>query len=381
MNETDSKIGLIMTGGGARAAYQVGVLRAIADLIPKRSASPFKIICGTSAGAINAATLATHAHSFRISVYRLLSIWSNFHVDQVFRSDVIGIFQTGAHWLLTMMTAGLISKRDALYLLDRAPLRQLLEHYFNPRDIQSAIDLGHLHALSVTASGYDSHQSITFFQGHSSLQGWSRSRRIGAHAEIGIDHLMASSAIPFIFAPQKLNREFFGDGSMRQIAPISPALHLGAERVLVIGNRHPEEEDIQRVSGREYPSFGEIAGHALNSIFLDSLEADIERLERINKTISLIPEKVREENDVELRHVDVLVISPTEDLGSLATNYIKELPTPFRMLLHGIGATRPSGSSLMSYLLFEKGYCRRLIDLGYKNAMSQASDIKQLLNT
>lgn len=369
-----------MGGGGARAAYQVGVLRAIADLMPRKSASPFKILCGTSAGAINAAALATHAHNFRIAVYRMNNIWSNFHVDQVFRADTTGIIKTGANWLLTMMTAGLLGKRDALYLLDRTPLRQLLQRVFNPADINNAIDRGHLHALSVTASGYTSHQSVSFYQGHESLQSWTRSRRLGSRAEIGIDHLMASSAIPFIFAPQKVNREFFGDGSMRQIAPISPALHLGANRVLVIGNRQPDEGNNARISENEFPSFGEIAGHALNSIFLDSLEADFERLSRINKTISLIPLETREQHDIELHHVDILVIAPSQDLGDLASHYVHELPRSLRLLLRGIGATRPSGSSLVSYLLFEKGYCRKLIKLGYEDACAQASALRDLLN-
>lgn len=374
-----SRTGLILTGGGARAAYQVGVLRAIARLVPRGSASPFPVICGTSAGALNAASLALEADDFRHAVSRLVRIWANFRSGQVFRSDALGIARTGAHWLLAMMSAGLLGRSESLYLLDRTPLQRLMTRHFDVRRLQANIDAGLLHALSITASGYTSHESVSFFQGAPDLQPWRRARRVGCRARLGVEHLLASSAIPFVFAAQKVNREYFGDGSMRQIAPISPALHLGASRVLVIGNRHRDEQAPPRRPVTEYPSFGEIAGHVLNSIFLDSLEADIERLQRINRTISLIPRHRLEENGILLRHVDVLVISPSQDLGELAARHRHELPRTLRLLFRGIGAMRPSGASLLSYLLFEKGYCRELIKLGYRDAMRQQADIRQLL--
>jgi NTE family protein len=371
------RVGLILAGGGARAAYQVGVLKAIAELLPRESPNPFPVLCGTSAGAINATTLAIYATRFHEGVRRLNYVWRNFNVNQVFRADVPGVFANGMRWLGAMVLGGL-GRRNPRALLDRAPLRQLLQRTMPCDRIQQSIDAGALHALSVTASGYSSGQSVTFFQGVSSLSTWRRSRRFGSAANITIDHLMASSAIPFIFSAVKINREFFGDGSMRQIAPISPALHLGAERVLVVGVRY-ENPSSARAESDEYPSLAQIAGNVLNSIFLDSLEADLERLQRINKTISLISADQLREGGVTLRSVDVLVIAPSADLEKIAARHAHHLPRSIRFLLRGLGAFNRNGSNLVSYLLFEKPFCRELIDLGYKDAMHRKEEILRFL--
>lgn len=380
MFKKSNKIALILTGGGARAAYHVGVLKAIAEIVPKESSNPFKIICGTSAGAINAMCLATHAFNFRKSVQRILSIWANFHVRHVFRDDIPTILYIISQWFLSIIFAGRFRKERYLYLLDRKPLRKLLAKYIQEDDVQYSIDNKHLDALCITASGYSSHQSVSFFQSVESLQDWSRVQRVGVKTKITIDHLMASSAIPFIFSPQKINREHFGDGSMRQTAPISPALHLGADKVLVVGNRFEYPENMKRIKEDKVPSIGQIAGHALDSIFLDSLVADIERVQRINTTVSLIPEEKRFEHGIKLREVDVLVISPSEDMGQIASDYVQELPRTIRFLLTGMGGAKKKESNLISYLLFEKGYCRRLIDLGYKDAMLEKEKIAKFLD-
>ncbi len=372
------KVGLILAGGGARAAYQVGVLKAIAEMLPPDSPNPFSILCGSSAGAINATTLAIYATRFHEGVRRLTYVWWNFNVHQVFRADVIGVMSNGMRWFAAMILGGL-GRRNPRALLDRAPLRRLLQRTMPCEKIQESIDSGVLHALSVTASGYDSGQSVTFFQGAPSLTTWYRSRRVGSAANITIDHLMASSAIPFVFAAEKINREYFGDGSMRQIAPISPALHLGADRVLVVGVRQESQSGAARVESDEYPSLAQIAGHVLNSIFLDSLEADLERLQRINKTIGLIPVQQLREGGVTLRNVDVLVISPSEDLEKIAARHAHQLPQTIRFLLRGLGALNRHGSNLVSYLLFEKPYCRELINLGYKDAMHRKEEILRFL--
>ena len=373
------KIGLILTGGGARAAYQVGFLRAVSHMLPRGAPNPFQIICGTSAGAVNAAVMAAGATEFQRTVRRLMLVWKYFHVDHVYRSDVPSVIGTGSKWLGAMLLGGL-GKNNPTSLLDNAPLAQLLRRHLDLPGIRRSIESGALYALSVTASGYTSGQSVSFFQGVPGLGGWQRARRIGVPEMIDIDHLMASSALPFLFPAVPLRREFFGDGSMRQIAPISPALHLGADRVIVIGVGRQAGNATERIKTIAYPSLAQIAGHALNSIFLDSLEVDIERLQRINRTIRLISPEDRSRHDVQLREVDVLVISPSEEIDRIAARHTRELPRSIRFLLRGLGATRTGGATLTSYLLFEPAYCRALIALGYKDTMARREEVLRLIS-
>ncbi|VAX00821.1 Patatin [hydrothermal vent metagenome] len=377
-NTEKAKIGIVMMGGGARAAYQVGVLRAIVDMRPKNSPSPFDIISGTSAGAINAVSLACAASNYQLAVMRINHVWRNFQIDHVFRGDMRGIFLTILKWM-GIKIFSFSKTSNPLYLLDRKPLSELLNKHLKFDDIQKSIDNGHIQAISVTASGYTSGQSVTFYQAAHGIKRWVRSRRVGCRENITLAHLMASSAIPLMFAPVRINREFFGDGSMRQMAPLSAALHLGSDRILVIGNRDELVEPSNRDDNAEKPSLSQIAGHVMNSIFLDSLEADIERLERINKTVSLIPDSILKQKDIGLRKVESLLISPSEDLGDMAQPYVSKLPFTLRLLLGNVGSKKDQGSSLVSYLMFQKDYCRSLIRLGYKDAMAQRDKIEYLL--
>ena len=379
-NKAALKLGLVLPGGGARAAYQVGVLRALAKILPKESPNPFPIITGTSAGSINAVALAIHASHFRKGVLRISHVWENFNVNQVFRADPQGLMTAGAHWLAAMFMGGL-GKYNPHSLLDRSPLPPLLDRYLPYENIQQSIDEGYLHAIGITASGYNSGQSVTFYQGDKSIIDWDREQRIGCSEALTTQHLMASSAIPFLFSAVKINREYFGDGTMRQVAPLSPAVHLGADRLLIVGIRKRQLVTPEQILKNTYPSMAQVAGHVLNSIFLDSLDADIERLERINKTISLISDKKLEQGGITLRPVDILTISPSVSLDEIAQRHAHRLPRSLRFFLRGVGANATHGSSVISYLLFEKAFCRELIVLGYKDAMRVKEKILHFLDT
>lgn len=368
----DGKAALVLTGGGARAAYQVGVLSAIREIRGRRPGNPFPILCGTSAGGINAAALAVFSSDFNAGVRKLAWIWRNFHVQDVYRADAAALVATGARWGGALMFGWAI-RQTPRSLLDNSPLRALLERVLDFGAIQRAIDAGHLHAVSVAASGYSSGENLAFFEAAPEVQPWRRAQRIGMETRLGVEHLLASSAIPFVFPAVKINREYFGDGSMRQLAPISPAIHMGAERILVIGSGRLAEEGRQRTE--DYPSLAQIAGHALSSIFLDGLAVDLERMQRINATLSSFTAEAREAAGIRLRPIETLVISPSKRLDAIAGRHREALPLALRTLLRGVGAMRRDGSTLLSYLLFEPEFTRALMDLGYQDTMTRRDEV------
>ena len=380
MSEASQRIALVLSGGGARAAYQVGVLKAVAELLPEYKTSPFPIICGTSAGAINATVLACSASRFKIGVKRLEQVWANFHSGQIYRSDFLGMTANSMRWL-----ANLFRKRQpdtpTPSLLDNAPLRDLLKVVVPFNEIAKAINKGDLYAISVTCSGYTSGESISFFEAHPEVDGWHRYRRAGARTRIQLQHLIASSAIPMVFPAVKINREYFGDGSVRFMAPISPALHLGADKVFIVGVDPVRNTDKTRFVDRGYPTIAEIAGHVMDSVFLDSLDSDMERLKRINNTLSKFTDEERRERGITLKPVDTLVIAPSKDLSDLSGKHGRALPRVARFFFRRIGITSKTGSTILSYLLFEGPYTRELIELGYQDAMHQKAEIRRFFGS
>jgi NTE family protein len=373
------KTALFLTGGGARAAYQVGVLQAIYSLLSEAGwpagKNPFDIVCGTSAGAINATAYACRADDVEHSIGHLLNVWRGLQVEQVYRADSIGVIRSGARWLSLLSFGWLLRQWHASppnSLLDNSPLVTLLHTMLDP-----AIAQGHLHALAVSASSYTAGRHVVFYQSNAEIAPWSRIQRMSVPQQIGVDHLLASSAIPLIFPSVPLycgdRCEYFGDGSLRELAPVSPAIHLGADRILVIGagNIGSSGRKFDEFAG--YPSLAQIAGHAMSSIFLDGLSVDLERMARINQTLSLLTPAQRQQTS--LRPIEMLAITPSKPLDSIASEHIGSLPLPIRTLLSAIGATERRGAALASYLLFESSYTRSLIELGQIDTLHRRDEV------
>jgi NTE family protein len=377
-NYINSKHGLVLTGGGARAAYQVGVLSAIAKFIPRNHAIPFPIISGTSAGAINATALACYASCFQLGVKKLEWVWNNLKTNKVYHSDTVRVLSHILGGVSASFQADYANKSPRS-LLNNAPLGQLLNSVIDFERIDKNMTGSYLSALAVTASSFSNGDSISFYQSKDNIPPWQREKRLGKSRRINCDMLMASSAIPLVFPSVSIDRQHYGDGSIHQLSPLSPAIHLGAEKILVIGVEQPQKTIMTLENNPHPPKVSTIAGHLLDTIFADTLQSDLERMHRINKTLSLIPDDTKNENDG-LKHIDSLVINPSCDINNLSVQYYSELPLSIRILLRSFGISNDSESSIISYLLFEKRFCKHLIRLGYEDAMEKESIIRDFLS-
>jgi NTE family protein len=352
--------------------------------------NPYPVLAGTSAGALNAAALATDADDADAGIAKLVRVWENMHVEQVYRTDSFGVIRTGAKWLTMMSMGWAIARMRRLRprsMLDNTPLHGLLAEMIDLDRVERLIADGHLKALAVSASSYTSGSHVTFYQSAAEHLPWIRSNRLAVQGPLTMAHLLASAAIPFMFPAMTLPLqgayEWFGDGSMRQTAPISPAIHLGADRILVIGAGRMREPAGPRVMAPSpYPSIAQIGGHAMSSIFLDALAVDAERLQRINATLALIPEHVRAQ--ASLKPVRLLLISPSERLDDIAGRHLGALPGSIRALLGGIGVSRSgpgsNGAALASYLLFEADYTRELMALGEKDTDARRAEVLEFFD-
>ncbi len=375
-------LGLILTGGGARAAYQVGALRAVVDVVGNAQ-NPFPVITGVSAGAINGAALAASADDFAGGVRRLAETWLSLTPERVYRTDVLSVASIGSRWIRNLTSGGMVTLRELNHLLDTTPLRELLLERIALDRVPAHLASGTLRGLGVTATSYLTGTAVTFFDAVPSVSGWVRSRRLGRRETLTIDHVMASAAIPVFFPAVRLGDTFYGDGQVRLTEPLSPAIHLGADRLLAVGVRYlrtpaeTESLNSEDANQRVLP-VSQVAGVLLNALFLDHLDSDTEHLERINHSLSwATPPNDREAPY--FRVIPVLTLRPSRELGGLAADQMVHFPRVVRYLLRGMGAGRRGGSDLVSYLAFERTYVDRLQTLGYEDTLARRGELEDFL--
>jgi len=408
------KYGLVLTGGGARAAYQAGALKGVREILlrqedresresPESPESregregregpemqrpddflPFPVIAGISAGAINAAFLASRAGNFTDAIDQLCSLWDTLRIDQVLDTDLSALSGIGMRWIRDLSLGGALGKSQSNHLLETTPLKELLASHINFKEIQNHISSKVLKGLALSVTNYRTGTAISFFDGDPDIQPWLRSARIGLRSTLALEHVLASASIPLLFAPVQIGHSFYGDGGIRMTSPLSPAIHLGAEKILAIGIRYSRSDEytlqINETQRMDHVSLADISGVMLNAAFLDTLESDIERMERINQTLALMSDEARRNHPQNLRAIPVLTIRPSQDLGTLASEQFHLFPRMLRYLLKGIGASDQQGWDLLSYLSFDKTYTGCLLDLGYRDALAMKEKILEFFS-
>ena len=371
--KNEERIGLLLSGGGARAAYQVGVLGAIAKLMPKNAKNPFHIISGTSAGAFNAASLGSHAHRLRTGVRLLEYVWKNISSDQIYTPQSGNMLGSASAMLLASMRSNPADVPRSL--LDNSPLASLLNRVLKLHKIQRNIDRGLLDALSITASAYSTGESVSFYQGVKGLKDWEGPHRIGRRSQITHSHLLASAALPVLFPSVKIGNQFYGDGAVRQLAPTSTPIHLGATRLLAVGVSGNRTKAPLENKMTEAPPLSQIIGHMLNSAFIDTLDNDLEFLRDMNEVLDFVPEHVRNEKKIRAQKIELFEISPSKEINLIATDFYHELPK--QMARH---IKLDSSSTLLSLVLFEKGSCNALWELGHEDALEKETEIREFFS-
>jgi NTE family protein len=378
---TDPHLALVLTGGGARAAYQVGFLRHLASSNPDLSPG---ILTGVSAGGIIATHLASRSGDFAESVNRLFDLWRSLRMEHVFRVNPKELTTRMARWGLRLVSGGAPGAPRARSLVDTTPLREYLRHTLHAEPdgtipgVAQSLGAGRLVALTLTATSYTTGQSVTWVQGVDGcgVRTWERPQRKGIETCMRVDHVLASSALPLLFPAVDVDGAWYGDGGIRLTAPLSPAVHLGARRIMAVSSRYERsraEANRPVVSG--YPPPAQVAGMLLNAVFLDLLDTDALRLEQINALLNRLPADAHEG----LRHIDMLILRPSVDLGRLANDFEADLPRTFRFLVRGLGSRETRSNDLLSLLMFQPDYIARLIELGEADARARATDIERFL--
>ncbi|HUI44238.1 MAG TPA: patatin-like phospholipase family protein [Terriglobia bacterium] len=381
----ENALGLVVTGGGARGAYQAGVLKRIGEIKRVQArGNPFPIICGASAGAINGAALAVGSDDFAVATQVLARVWSDLKPSDIFRCDLLSQTRNSLTWIMDLSFGAVLGGGNARSLLDATPLRRFLSTHLACGRIQDNIKRGHVYALAISATNYNSGKSYLFIQGKKGHAMWNRSRRVTLATAITVDHVCASAAIPVVFKPVKLKTSrgtaFFGDGCLRLQQPLSPVIRLGAERVFAIGVRCEELEHQKETSDEKEPSLAQVAGLLCNVMFLDHLATDIEHLERLNELLANGQITQSGANGCEkMRPLKYFLIAPSVDLAQLAEEHQKDMPYLIQYFVNSLGRDAASCSDLMSYLLFTSRYTNALIEIGYNDASRRIDEIESFL--